>query len=359
MENKLVNMNKASITKAGVQKVTETYVNSITAHLNTIHIDVRPAQTQAIMFGIQKLNAMIDAKREEKLTLSDLDFSSTTSALTMVALTEINMMSFKPDGYFELRKDYKANKYTVNFQPQGNGVRTLVQKFGVGVKKVYDPWIVREGDELIYPHFKGLEMTPPEWTPKGDGKTTRVVVPIEYEDGHVEYKIAERESAKQNLLAHISNNLTNGAKENRNIEGFKKLVDKSANMTLDQCCEDNEFVVVGKMSPSWRGINREEMIITKLIKNALKRVPIDLEFYNVTQMDGDSPIMDEEASIFDFSNQDIANTAPEEESTDKPLPTIEDKKPATPTTPKTAEKVTTAPATDSGMTAEDDEEMPF
>lgn len=358
MENKLATMNKASITKAGVQKVTETYVNSITAHLNTIHIDVRPAQTQAIMFGIQKLNAMIDSNKDE-LTFKDLDYSSSVSALTMVALTEINMMSFKPDGYFELRKDFKTGKYTVNFQPQGNGSRNLVQKFGVDVEKVYDPWIVREGDEFIYPHFKGLEMTPPEWTPKGDGKTARVVVPIKYTDGHVEYKIAERESAKQNLLAHISNNLTNGAKENRNLEGFKKLVDKSANMTLDQCCEDNEFIVTGRMSPSWRGINREEMIITKLIKNALKRVPLNLEFFQATDATDATQIMDEEASIFDFSNQDIANTTPEEENDNKPLPTIEDKKPAVPSVPKTAEKVTTAPASDKGMTAQDDEEMPF
>ena len=358
MENKLVNMNKDNIIKAGVQKVTETYVNSITSHLKTIHIDVRAEQTQAIMFGIQKLNAMIDANKD-KITFNDIDLSSATSALTMVALTEINMMSFKPDGYFELRKDFKTGKYNVNFQPQGNGSRVLVQKFGVGVEKVYDPWIVKEGDEFIYPHFKGLEMTPPEWTPKGDGKTARVVVPIKYTDGHVEYKIAERESAKQNLLAHISNNLTNGAKENRNLEGFKKLVDKSANMTLDQCCEDNEFIITGKMSPSWRGINREEMIITKLIKNALKRVPLNLEFFQATQATDSTQVMDEEASIFDFSNQDINNTAPEEENDNKPLPTIEDKKPTVPTTPKTAEKVTTAPATDSGMTAEDDEEMPF
>ena len=358
MENKLVNMNKDNIIKAGVQKVTETYVNSITSHLKTIHIDVRAEQTQAIMFGIQKLNAMIDANKD-KITFNDIDLSSATSALTMVALTEINMMSFKPDGYFELRKDFKTGKYNVNFQPQGNGSRVLVQKFGVGVEKVYDPWIVKEGDEFIYPHFKGLEMTPPEWTPKGDGKTARVVVPIKYTDGHVEYKIAERESVKQNLLAHISNNLTNGAKENRNLEGFKKLVDKSANMTLDQCCEDNEFIVTGRMSPSWRGINREEMIITKLIKNALKRVPLNLEFFQATQATDSTQVMDEEASIFDFSNQDINNTAPEEENDNEPLPTIEQPKPATPATPKTAEKVTTAPASDSGMTAQDDEEMPF
>lgn len=359
MENKLVSMNKAEITKAGVQKVAETYVNSITAHLKTIHIDVRAEQTQAIMFGIQKLNAMIDANND-KITFKDIDYSSSVSALTMVALTEINMMSFKPDGYFELRKDFKTGKYTVNFQPQGNGSRTLVQKFGVDVEKVYDPWIVKEGDEFIYPHFKGLEMTPPEWTPKGDGKTARVVVPIKYTDGHVEYKIAERESAKQNLLAHISNNLTNGPKEKRNLEGFKKLVDKSANMTLDQCCEDNEFIITGKMSPSWRGINREEMIITKLIKNALKRVPLNLEFFQATQATDSTQVMDEEASIFDFSNQDINTTAPEEENDNKPLPTIEDKKPTVPATPKTAEKVTTAPAAAAdGMTAQDDEEMPF
>ena len=173
MENKLVSMNKAEITKAGVQKVAETYVNSITAHLKTIHIDVRAEQTQAIMFGIQKLNAMIDANKD-KLTFKDLDYSSSVSALTMVALTEINMMSFKPDGYFELRKDFKTGKYTVNFQPQGNGSRNLVQKFGVDVEKVYDPWIVKEGDEFIYPHFKGLEMTPPEWTPKGDDRGEKI-----------------------------------------------------------------------------------------------------------------------------------------------------------------------------------------
>lgn len=46
----------------------------------------------------------------------------------------------------------------------------------------------------------------------------RVVYPIEYADGNIEYMVGEREGVLKNLYAHLSNNLMNetfGICENR------------------------------------------------------------------------------------------------------------------------------------------------
>lgn len=50
-------------------------------------------------------------------------------------------------------------------------------------------------------------MEPPEWEPSGKGEVIRVVYPIEYMDGRIEYHFGERDDVLKNLYAHISNNL--------------------------------------------------------------------------------------------------------------------------------------------------------
>lgn len=303
--------NKVTITKSQVQKIGEQYVVSVADNFKNANIDLNQSQKQSIIFGVQKVGEML---KEKKLEWKNIEFSSATTAFSQVALCEINMMAFKPDGYFLLRYVDK-DSYKLEFAPQGNGARTLVQKFGIGVKKVFDPWIVKENDEFTYPHFKGLEKTEPEWQPKGAGKCVRVVVPIQYDDGSIDYKIAEREDVKANLLSHISNNLTNGKKEDRNYEGFKKLYERAESMTLDQIINDNEFITIGKMSPSWRGINKEQMVITKMIKNALARIPIDMKFFEI--VGGQNPL-DEEIEVIDATTSDV-----EEEEKPIELPTID------------------------------------
>lgn len=97
---------------------------------------------------------------------------------------------------------------------EGDGNDAILSRFGRSVKKVHRHWEVREHDGFTYPGYAGLEVTPPTWTPKGEGKVIRVVYPIEYNDGQVEFFIAEREDVKANLLAHMYNNLMWDNKKN-------------------------------------------------------------------------------------------------------------------------------------------------
>lgn len=337
MENK----NQVVVSKSQVQKIGEQYVASIADNFKRAGITLNHSQSQSIMFAVQKASQML---KEKEISWQNVDFSSITTALSQVALCEVNMMAYQQDAYFLLRYVDK-NTYKLEFNPQGNGIRSLVQKFGVGVKEVRDPWIVKENDDFSYPHFKGLEMTDPEWSPKGSGKCLRVVIPIIYNDGHVEYKIAEREDVKTNLLAHISNNLTNGKKEERNPEGFLKLAKKAESMTLDEMLNDNEFQMVGKMSPSWRGTNKEQMVITKMIKNALNRIPLDMKFFEIA---GTENPLDAEIPVYDL--------------TEEPSKAIEDELQKSLPAPKEevkAEIKTPAKADVKATSIEDDEDNPF
>ena len=98
---------------------------------------------------------------------------------------------------------------------EGDGNDALLRNFGVDVKKVYPVWLVKEGDEFTYPKHRGVEVTPPEWEEKGlSQKVIRVVYPVEMNDGKIEYMIAERESVKGNLFAHVRNNLLGNALAN-------------------------------------------------------------------------------------------------------------------------------------------------
>lgn len=104
-----------------------------------------------------------------------------------------------------MRLLFLSNGLTLNFSSPA-----LLRNFGVGVKKVYPVWLVKEGDEFTYPKHRGVEVTPPEWEEKGlSQKVIRVVYPVEMDGGKIEYMIAEREGVKGNLLAHVRNNLLN------------------------------------------------------------------------------------------------------------------------------------------------------
>lgn len=166
------------------------------------------------------------------------------------------------------KKEYWVKK--IEIKPQYKGTIKMISHYGRNVKKVYPEWIVREGDEFTYATFKGVEVVPPTWTPKSaDGKVVRVVVPVEYEDGFIDYRIAERESVATNIKAQIKQSLMfdkeKGAALNELIKDY----------TLDQlfACEQ----IKGYINSTYTGLSREEMIITKLVLNATKRVGIDYE----------------------------------------------------------------------------------
>lgn len=289
------------VSNTSVQKAGDYYSKSVTSSLENAGFKVTPTQKQCVIFAVQKLYELL---AKEKMRFNDLDQSSIHVAFTQVALTEINMMSLSAHAYFVIRGR------TLLFDTMSDGARAIVRKFGVNVKDVLDPWIVREGDKFKYPEFKGLTKTEPEWTPSGTGKCVRVVVPIIYNDGKVEFKISEREDVKPNLLSHISQNVTQG--KDRDINLFNEIFKATKNMTLDEILDNQEILIKGRVSPGWRGVNREQMIITKMVKNALKRVEIDMKFFEAAG-----------GALYDENNEeqtviDISSQSPKEEPKELP-----------------------------------------
>lgn len=157
----------------------------------------------------------------------------------------------------------------VEVKPQYKGVLKILSDCGRDVERIYPEWIVREGDEFEYQTFKGIDVVPPTWKPHGyEGKILRVVVPIKYKDGTVDYRIAERESVATNIKAQIKQNVMfNKDKE--------IILAKIQDMTLDQLLADK--TLINYINETYTGISKDEMLITKLVLNATKRVQIDYQ----------------------------------------------------------------------------------
>ena len=217
--------------------------------------------------GRSVIAEMYRLAKEKGTKLSDIDKSNVVEVVNNAMLLRLNASSIPKTMYLTLQSNKKTNKMLFTFGVQGAGYEHIVRKFGVGVKKLMQPWIVHEGDELTLPAFRGLEVTPPVWIPKSySGKVIYVVYPIVYEDGYVQYMIADRESVSTNLKAHIVNNTRfspNAGEVKRKIEG----------MSLDELLNDpslREFI-----NDTYKGGNRESMIRTKMCINALKMVQRD------------------------------------------------------------------------------------
>lgn len=157
----------------------------------------------------------------------------------------------------------------VECKPQYKGQLKIVSTFGRNVDKVYPEWIVLDTDDFTYPMMKGLEVVPPTWTKKGEeGKVARVVVPIKYKDGFIDFRIAERESVATNIKAQIKQSLMGAdSAEAKRISALMK------DMSLDELLADPNLAPY--INETYKGISSEEMIITKLVINATKRVAIE------------------------------------------------------------------------------------
>lgn len=155
----------------------------------------------------------------------------------------------------------------IEVKPQYRGTLKIVSDFGRDVDKVYPEWVVREGDEFTYPTFKGIEIIPPTWTRKDcNGKIVRVVVPIRYKDGSIDYRISERESVATNIKAQIKQSVMFDSKK-------EIILAKIQDMTLDELLTDK--TLSSYVNETYTGLSSEEMIITKLVINAVKRIQLD------------------------------------------------------------------------------------
>jgi hypothetical protein len=278
---------------------------------------------QCVMASMSAIYNLVTSSKE---AMEKLNGSNLRQVIGQVASLKLNANAVPRECYFQLRnkQDANGNWYKeVEMGIEGDGNDALMRNFGVGVKKVYPVWLVKEGDEFAYPKHKGIETTPPEWEEKGlSQRVIRVVYPVEMKDGKMEYMIAERESVKGNLLAHVRNNLMNetfGICENKRKATdkqkaeIKEKKDEIIKALLEcKTLEDMLSCEVARpyMSAAWLETS-EAMIVRKMRNNAIKKHPKDLNSMatqSLIQMDETYQQVQEEI-------EENANTVPFEEVT--------------------------------------------
>ena len=258
------------------------YINSIAKGLHSLLGEVDTYQAICGYNILSQINVVL-AKEGLNYKSPNVDRETINNAIKFVMVYRLNydnrevfvIVRNEKRGKIEKVND-KGQKYEVDnwmkvneVKPQYRGVLKIVSTYGHNVKKVYPEWIVRENDPFKYQIFKGTEVVPPEWEPHGyDGKIVRVVVPIEYKDGFIDYRVAERESVAVNIKAQIKQSLMNSKDPNK-----ETILAKIQDMTLDELLSDP--MIKPLVNETYTGISKEEMLITKLVLNAVKRVQID------------------------------------------------------------------------------------
>ena len=272
-------------------KYNNTYLGMIENSLDSHHVSLTEYGKICTVNAIAAINEALAAQGLE-LGSPDVDSSTLTTALISVATLELNAKAANREVYFIIRN--KAVKMPDNTQKwvkqiemnlEGDAHETLAAKYGRNVETIFPYWVVRENDDFKYPRMKGLEMSPPEWEPKGTGRIVRVVYPILMNDKTISFHIAEREDVVNNLKAHVRNNLMNetfGICANR----FKATDAQAAQIEAKK--KELCALLVGKdieeiigtpelqpyISPAWLD-STEAMVLRKLRNAVCKKIPKD------------------------------------------------------------------------------------
>ena len=217
--------------------------------------------------------------------IKTMDTSNLREIVGQCASLKLNANAVPRECYFQLRKKKIGNNYvqTVEMGIEGDGNDAILRQFGENVDTVYPVWIVKEGDNFTYPKHRGIEIVPPEWEQVGASeKVDKVVYPVKLKDGTFQYLIAERQSVKVNLFAHVRNNLMNetfGICENRYKATDKQLEEikerKEIIFEALRKCETVEEMLDCKearpyISAAWLD-TPESMIVRKMRNNAIKK----------------------------------------------------------------------------------------
>lgn len=310
-------MSETTNFKTKLAKVNDTYFPMIENQLENNNIEFSKYAKSCTLNAIAAINNVLDA---QGISWNDaaLDTSNITQTLLTVATLQLNPTASPREVYFQIRNvavKVDGNtiwKKKIEMGIEGDGWDSLLSRFGRNVKTVHPFWLVRENDKFSYPAYNGLEMTPPQWQPTGEGKVVRVVYPIVNKDNSVNFYIAERKDVKKNLIAHISNNLMNetfgivtGQKKDSKgkmvdrtrydateeekgkiADKKKELLAKAKSLELEELLDNPEFD--NYISPAWKEEqSRETMIIRKMRNNIVKKIPKDFssslaeEIYNV------------------------------------------------------------------------------
>lgn len=233
-------------------------------------------------------NLVKDAKDTD---MSRLDKSNLREIVGRCASLKLNANALPSEVFFQIRNKKNGDGQwvkEVEMGIQGAGYDALLRNYGQNVAEVYPPWFVKEGDEFKYPKRKGIDVEPPEWEEKGQSqKIARVVYPVRLTDGSVQYLIAERESVKTNLFAHIRNNLMNetfGICKNRydaTPKQKQEIEDKKQDIydALRECETVDDMLECELAKPyisaAWLD-TPESMICRKMQNNAIRRFPKNL-----------------------------------------------------------------------------------
>lgn len=254
---------------------------------------------------VSAIGEIIDMVHKSGVQPSEINANNLNDILLLVARLKLNANAYPRECYFQIRSVNVGGKGNpkwekqIEFNIEGDGYDSLAARYGRDIKKIYPYWLVRENDDFKYPSMKGLSVSAPEWTPKGTGKYIRVVYPIEYTDGHIEYHIAERDDVAHNLAAHINNNLMNEtfgiltgnnskgspktrydatSEEKKKIDAKKKeIMSKVKSMgSVDSILSCEELLPY--ISPSWSEFqSQESMIVRKMRNNIVKKIPKDFD----------------------------------------------------------------------------------
>ena len=255
-------------------------------------------------------------KNDDKADMRSIDTSNLRQIVEQCASLKLNASAYPRECYFQLRSVKQGNEWVkvVEMGIEGTGYDSLLSNYGKDVDKVYPFWVIKEGDEYIPPKHKGLEVTPPEWEEKGlSSKAVRVVYPVKLTDGTITYLMADRDSVKINLLAHVKQNMMNatfGICEDRYKATTKQKEEIKAkkNEILDAlraCATVDDMLQCEVARPYISGAwldTPESMIQRKMCNNATRKYP-----KNYDPMARQAQIeMDE---VYQLAQEDIAENA--------------------------------------------------
>lgn len=337
-------------TSTGLGKAQEYYMKELGKTVESQNIQLDAEQT---VCGMNMVAAMFNTAKEENKRLGEYDQNEIGIILQQVTALRLNIGALPRQCYLiNRRKKMADGTYSNHFEfgVEGTGNEKLVREYAVGIKKLHPCWVVREHDVFTYPSFNGLEITPPTWQPKDYyGKVVRVVYPVEYEDGRIEFAIAEREGVKKNIIAQINQSIM-WDKDYPSKEAKQKFLERLDGLTLEEIFKDQE--ALKKMNPSYAlPFSREGMLLTKMKNNILKPIPKDFAssyerelFETIDEAPRDARIDAEqalEAEVEQHSNtEQIERPVQFDEATGEVIsePTEEPKKETRATTKKTTVK---------------------
>lgn len=276
-ETKPVVANKQALTGTMVKKAQTVFINELESSLEHNGLQMDEEQRACAMSAIL---TMSDLCNENQIDINSFDKSKILAILQQITTLRLNFNAIPRECYMILRKNYDPQTRTItghyfDWGVEGDGNDKLVRRYGVGIKKMYSPWIIREHDKFTNAVFKGLEVIPPSWEPVDyNSKAIKVVYPVEFEDGDVRYYIADRNGVAINLAAHIINN-TKMKKDKELPPAEKKRIKEELNgKTLDEILGNQNLMQWA--SPAWNDPHsREQMIIRKMRNNAVKPIPKD------------------------------------------------------------------------------------